>query len=125
MNSLLETYLEKLFFEDDYIRHITDITSQYFEKDIIIFETHKDIQLGLLRYTDPPIGKIFIFKLPEEKEIAFHTNGMRFPIDIYFFDRNGYLVKRYKNAFPGISYIPSDKPAKYVIEIPVAYPQIA
>ncbi|GIU69061.1 MAG: hypothetical protein KatS3mg002_0297 [Candidatus Woesearchaeota archaeon] len=115
----LNIYLEQLFFEDDHVRHIKDILSKFPENNIIIYDTPKDIEIGLLRYQiDVPTGKVFLFKFPNEKERSFHTVGMTFPIDIYFFDKKGFLITSYKEVPPGVSNIPSKLPTKYVIEIP-------
>lgn len=85
--------------------------------NIIIFDNPEDWRVGLLRYHEPPVGKKFIFVFPDEKIRTFHTVGMEFNIDIYFFDSNEKIVARYKNCKPGIEVISSKKPTKYVVEI--------
>lgn len=84
--------------------------------NIIIFDTPEDWKVGLLRYHEPPKEKKFIFIFPDEKIRSFHTVGMEFNIDIYFYDANKKLVKFYKNCEPGIFKISSEKPAKYAVE---------
>lgn len=85
-------------------------------KDIIVFDTPEDWKVGLLRYHEPPVAKKFIFKFPDEQVRTFHTVGMDFNIDIYFYDANKKLIVSYKNCKPGIFKISSQKPAKYAVE---------
>ena len=87
-------------------------------KNKVIFDTPEDWRVGLLRYHEPPEGKKFIFIFPDEEVRIFHTTGMEFNIDIHFYDANKKLVKSYRNCKPNIKFISSEKPAKYVVEIP-------
>lgn len=84
----------------------------------VIWTDPEDHKLGLLRFNSPPINTLFIFMFPESKFVNFHTVGMKFNIDIYFFDRHKDLIYVVKNCPPGIKNIPSKRPCKFVIEIP-------
>lgn len=89
------------------------------DKDIVIYNTIQDINLGLIIFDTPPKNKIFIFKLPKEEIVDFTTIGMKFPIKILFFNSKKEMVYSPGIAKPGIDKINSKYPCKYVIEIPV------
>lgn len=84
----------------------------------VIWKDPDDLRLGLLRYNTPPKNTIFIFVFPESHNARFHTIGMKFNIDIYFFDRHKELIEVFKNCEPGCKNISTNRPSKYVIEIP-------
>lgn len=108
MNKLIENYLSKI--DSDLYNLLKDYT-------VITFEKEKDIINGLLIYDKPPIGKAFLFKFKDEKIRSFHTVGMKFPITISFFTKDGSLI--YVDTFStGIKTINSKQPCKYVVEIP-------
>lgn len=109
---ILENYLKELLTTND----LNKLLSSY--DNIITYDNEKDIELGLLRYDKPPLNKAFLFKFNNEEVRYFHTVGMKFNIDIYFFDYNGNLVKLHKNVKPGIDIISSKKPSTFVVEIP-------
>lgn len=106
---LLREYLKKLN------SNMQELLSKY---TVVTYDKEETIELGLLKYNTPPKGKAFLFKFPDEKMRLFHTIDMKFPIDIYFFDKNEEIVYSYKNVQPGIQEISSKRPAKYVVEIP-------
>lgn len=108
MSFLLEKYLNKLSNELD------KILSMY--KKIVVYDKIKDIKKGLLRFDVAPKNTVFLFILPKEELLEFHTIGMKFPINIYFFNSQKELVSKYKNVKPGIELVSSKKPSKYVIE---------
>ena len=109
LNTILEDYLNKLN------NHMDDLLSGY---KVIIYDNPKDIELGLLRFKEPPKGYAFLFKFPKEEILDFHTVGMKFPIKIFFFNSNKEIVYSYDKVSPGVEHISSKKPAKYVVEIP-------
>jgi uncharacterized membrane protein (UPF0127 family) len=86
--------------------------------DVITFTSLEDISKGMLRYDKPPKGKCCLFILPNEQIAEFHTIGMKFPIDIFFYSDNGKLDSSHLNCRPGIRSIKSKDKVKYVIEIP-------
>jgi uncharacterized membrane protein (UPF0127 family) len=110
--NILENYLIELDFEDS---DLFGLLSK-FEK-IVIFKKSKDIEEGLLKYKSISPDTAFLFKMPEEKVLIFHTVKMQFSIDIWFFDHNGKVVSKYKNLKPGIEKVSSKFPASYVIEV--------
>jgi uncharacterized membrane protein (UPF0127 family) len=110
--SLLSLYLESL--EQD----ASDLRKLTFGKPLVVFSKQKDRVTGLLRFEKDQITKNlrFLFVFPNETEIVFHTVGMKFNIDIYFFDKDGSLVSKRLNCSPGIEDIRSKGPCKYVVE---------
>lgn len=73
-------------------------------------------------------GMLFIFKEPGKKSLSFWMHGMKFPIDIIWFDNNSNVVKIERNLPPCItglvcpSYIP-DKDSLYVLETAANFTQ--
>ena len=107
---ILKHYLESL--------NKTDLDNKLSEYDVITYKTYEDIEKGLLRYNKAPIEKCFLFILPEEQVADFHTIGMKFPIDIYFYNKNKKLDSNSLNNKAGIRSIKSKNKVKYVVEIP-------
>lgn len=87
-------------------------------RKVIIYKEPKELEKGLLRFGTTPKGKAFIFQMPKEEILDFHTVGMKFPIDIYFFNSKKEIVNYYLNVPPGIDHIYSKQPSKYVVEVP-------
>jgi uncharacterized membrane protein (UPF0127 family) len=106
--TVLENYLSQLNNDLD------NLLSKY---TVITYDNPKDIEKGLLRFKEPLKDKAFLFIFPEEEILHFHTIGMKFPIDIFFFNSKKELVKTYKNVKPGIEDISSIKSSKYAVEI--------
>ena len=98
-----------------YNTQITKMLSEY--PKLKVFDSEQDIHIGLLRYNNVPHAAAFIFRFKDEKVRSFHTVGMRFNIDICFFNKKGELVKKYINCKPGLENISSVHPSKYVVEI--------
>lgn len=109
---ILENYLDNLSLEES---DLFSLLSK-FEK-IVIFKKPEDIAIGLSKYKNISPSTAFLFKVPEEKVLIFHTVGMKFNIDIYFFDYRGKIVSKYKNVKPGVGSISSRIPAGYVVEV--------
>jgi len=109
---ILEKYLERLNHSDLYNKLPED------NDNLIIYKTNRDRRIGLLRYNKSPIGKLFLFIMPDEEIINFHTIGMKFNIDILFYDKSGKLVSSYLNIKPGVKSISSISKIKYAIEVP-------
>jgi uncharacterized membrane protein (UPF0127 family) len=109
---ILENYLDNLTLEDsDLFRLLAN-----FEK-VVIFKKAEDINVGLLKYKIISPNTAFLFKMPEEQVLIFHTVGMKFNIDIFFFDHIGKLVSKHKNLKPGLEKVSSKFPAMYAVEI--------
>jgi uncharacterized membrane protein (UPF0127 family) len=108
--NIIEKYLFHLNKSD-----INDMLSKY---KVVTYISPEDIRIGLLRFNSPPEGKCFLFILPKEDRISFHTIGMNFNIDIFFYDIGGTLVSSYLDVKTGVENIDSVKQVKYVIERP-------
>jgi len=110
--NILESYLDNLSLEDsDLFRLLSK-----FQK-IVIFKKAEDITTGLLKYESIPSDTAFLFKMPEEEILTFHTVGMKFNINIYFFNKSGKLVNWFDNVKPGAKKISSNVRAMYVVEV--------
>ena len=109
--NILENYLDDLSLEGS---DLSRLLSRY--KNVVTFTTTEDTIIGLLKYENIPRDTAFLFKMPKEEILAFHTIGMKFVIDIYFFNKSGKLVKWYGDVKPGIKKISSVVPATYVVE---------
>jgi len=107
--SKLNIYLEQIQTND-----MDDLLSRFLK--VVTYKTDKDKSEGLLRFNNISDDTAFLFKYDNERILDFHTIGMKFPINIEFFDSEGDIVKLYKNCKPGIKNISSIKPAMFVVE---------
>ena len=86
--------------------------------NIEIADTEYDTQTGLM-YRDKMLdtrGMLFVFN--DEAPRSFYMKNTRIPLDLIFADSNGKIVSFQKNAQPfDESSLPSNAPAKYVLEI--------
>lgn len=86
--------------------------------DIEIADDEYQIQTGLM-YRESMLkneGMLFIF--PEEAPRSFYMKNTKFPLDIIFIDAKNKVVSIQKNAQPlNESSLPSEGPAKYVLEV--------
>jgi len=108
----INNYLTELFFKDSDLSKFLST----FDK-VVTFEGEKDTTLGLLRYKKISLKTAYLFKFKEETILSFHTMGMKFNIDIYFFNSDGSMVSSYKNCEPEKRLISSKLPAMYVVEV--------
>jgi len=108
--NILENYLERL--------NESDLSNKLSNYDVVTFKTDSDIKKGLLIFDKPPLEKCFLFILPNEQIASFHTVGMKFPIDILFYDKSGRLDSLQLDVKPGVKSIKSKNKVKYVVEIP-------
>jgi len=106
---LISEYLNKLN---------TNMDELLSKSKVVTYDSIDDIRIGLLRFNKAPKGKAFLFKFPDEQIRVFHTIGMKFPIKIYFFDKNKELVYSYGEVKPGLDDLTYKKPFMYVVEIP-------
>ena len=86
--------------------------------DIEIADTDYDIQTGLMyrNSMDPNQGMLFIFD--DVRERFFYMKNTQIPLDIIYIDANQKIVSFQKNAKPlDESSLPSNIPAKYVLEV--------
>ena len=107
---ILDIYLESL--------NQSDLSNKLSKYKVITFKTDEDIRKGLLKYDKLPLGKCFLFILPYEQLGDFHTIGMKFNIDIYFYDKNGKIDSYKLDIKPGMKSIKSKGKVKYIVEIP-------
>ena len=110
----IKAYLKELF------KRKTDLFKMLrkYEGKITVYTKPFNIKLGLLRFEDPPVGRLFLFVLPSEQKTTFHTFRMKFNIDIYFYDKKGNLIFKVSDVSPD-KRIVCDIPCKFVIEIPL------
>lgn len=86
--------------------------------DIEISDTDFDIQTGLMYRNSMQTkqGMLFVFK--EEAPRYFYMKNTKIPLDIIYVDANNHIVSTRKNAKPfDETSLPSNAPAKYVLEI--------
>ncbi|MFD2727206.1 DUF192 domain-containing protein [Hyunsoonleella rubra] len=86
--------------------------------DIEIADTDFDIQTGMMyrKSMKSNHGMLFIFE--DERERFFYMKNTRIPLDIIYIDAKKSIVSFQKNAKPfDESSLPSEVPAKYVLEI--------
>lgn len=67
---------------------------------------------GLLGRTGLPVGQALLIAPCR----AIHTLGMRFPIDVRFYDRRGKLVRQTLGVKPGRLWVWGGWRARYVLE---------
>jgi uncharacterized membrane protein (UPF0127 family) len=84
---------------------------------LVVFDRPDELERGLRFYDKPPLGAAFLFKFPDEDIRTFTTEGMKFPIDIFFFDSDKNLVHEERNCEPDDRFS-SVFTCKYVVEIP-------
>lgn len=92
--------------------------STQIDLDIEIADTDFDIQTGLMYRSSMETnqGMLFIFK--DEQPRSFYMRNTRIPLDLIFINKEKVIVSFQKNAKPfDESSLPSNKPAKYVLEI--------
>jgi uncharacterized membrane protein (UPF0127 family) len=107
----LENYLDNLSLEDS---DLFRLLSKF--KKVVIFKKAEDVSTGLLKYRSISPYTAFLFKMSKEEVLIFHTVGMKFNIDIYFFNHAGKLVSKYRDLEPGRQKVSSRFPAMYAVE---------
>ncbi|MDD7886700.1 DUF192 domain-containing protein [Flavivirga sp. 57AJ16] len=86
--------------------------------DIEIADTDFDVQTGLMyrNSMDQKQGMLFVFD--DVRERFFYMKNTKIPLDLIFINENKSIVSFQKNAQPfDESSLPSNFPAKYVLEI--------
>jgi len=106
---IIEQYLKSLNKTD-----LSEKLSQYSE--VITFSSLRDIEVGMLKYDTKPKDKCFLFILPMEQIVSFHTIGMKFSINIFFYNEEGKLDSTFLNVKPGVRSIKSKNKIKYIVE---------
>ncbi|MDO5976745.1 DUF192 domain-containing protein [Flavivirga jejuensis] len=94
------------------------VDSTQVKLDIEIADTDFDIQTGLM-YRDSmetKQGMLFVFE--DARERFFYMKNTKIPLDLIYINENKSIVSFQKNAKPlDESSLPSNFPAKYVLEI--------
>ncbi len=86
--------------------------------DIEIADTDFDIQTGLMYRNTMENNQGMLFIFDDEKPRFFYMKNTKIPLDLIFISTNKKIVSFQKNAKPfDESSLPSNAPAKYVLEI--------
>ncbi|MFD1163741.1 DUF192 domain-containing protein [Hwangdonia seohaensis] len=86
--------------------------------DIEIADTDYDIQTGLMYRNSMEGNQGMLFVFDDVTERSFYMKNTKIPLDLIFIDGNNTIVSFQKNAKPfDESSLPSNAPAKYVLEI--------
>ncbi len=86
--------------------------------DIEIADTEFDEQTGLMYRESMEINQAMLFVFEDERERYFYMKNTKIPLDIIYFNANKTIVSFQKNTKPfDESSLPSNKPAKYVLEV--------
>jgi uncharacterized membrane protein (UPF0127 family) len=106
------------------IRHINKSCKEPEEQTIAAFEvetasTPESKTKGLAGREKMPENHGMLFIMSDNLENLFWMKGMKFSIDILFFDRNKNLIDIFENLSPCVNcpLIQSSKPAAYALEI--------
>lgn len=88
------------------------------ELDIEIADTDYDIQTGLMYRSSMEANQGMLFVFDDVSERYFFMKNTQIPLDIIYIDDNKKIVSFQKNAKPfDETSLPSNVPAKYVLEI--------
>ncbi|MCK0160201.1 DUF192 domain-containing protein [Allomuricauda sp. F6463D] len=94
----------------------TDSIKANFE--IEIAETEYETQTGLMYRPSMKQNRGMLFIFPNVSNRSFYMKNTEFPLDIIYIDEGQKIVSFQKNAQPyNESGLPSNAPAKYVLEI--------
>jgi len=86
--------------------------------DIEIAEDEYETQTGLMYRTNLETNHGMLFIFPDVQMRSFYMKNTKIPLDIIYIDENKTIVSFQKNAKPmDETSLPSDAPAKYVLEI--------
>ncbi|GAA4958907.1 DUF192 domain-containing protein [Algibacter aquimarinus] len=86
--------------------------------DIEIADTDFDIQTGLMYRNTMQTKQGMLFVFDDDQPRSFYMKNTRIPLDLIFINSNKKIVSFQKNAKPfDESSLPSNAPAKYVLEI--------
>ena len=94
------------------------IDSTKINLDIEISDTEYDTQTGLMYRSSMETNQGMLFVFKDARKRFFYMKNTKIPLDIIYIDGNNKFVSFQKNAKPyDESSLPSNKPAKYVLEI--------
>ncbi|WP_299125328.1 DUF192 domain-containing protein [uncultured Winogradskyella sp.] len=96
----------------------TDSDSIIKTLDIEIADNEYETQTGLMYRTKLKTNHGMLFIFPDEDFRSFYMKNTKIPLDIIYIDTNKTIVSVQKDAQPfDETSLPSDSPAKYVLEI--------
>lgn len=107
-------------FNKEALLHIKKADSDSIFKTLAIEIADNDyeIQTGLMYRTKLEIDHGMLFMFPDTQVRHFYMKNTKIPLDIIYIDAAKTIVSFQKNAKPfDESTLPSDAPAKYVLEI--------
>lgn len=88
------------------------------ELDIEIVSKAKDVQQGLMYRKSMDENRGMLFLMPREETQSFWMKNTHIPLDIIFINNNKEIVMIRPNTIPYSKLpVPSDVPAKYVLEV--------
>ncbi|SFZ93282.1 hypothetical protein SAMN05428642_10344 [Flaviramulus basaltis] len=86
--------------------------------DIEIADTEYETQTGLMYRSSMQTNQGMLFIFEDVAPRSFYMKNTQIPLDLIFIDENNKIVSFQKNAKPfDESSLPSNDPAKYVLEI--------
>ena len=86
--------------------------------DIEISDNDYEIQTGLMYRTSMKSNQGMLFIFDDIRERFFYMKNTKIPLDLIYINENKHIVSFQKNAKPyDESSLPSELPAKYVLEI--------
>lgn len=86
--------------------------------DIEIADNEYETQTGLMYRTKLDTNQGMLFVFPDVQTRSFYMKNTKIPLDIIYLDEAKTIVSFQKNAKPfDETALPSDAPAKYVLEI--------
>ena len=104
--------------EGDLVIHKITSDSTEVKLDIEIAETEFETQTGLMYRNSMATNQGMLFIFNDVTQRYFYMKNTRFPLDIIYIGENKKIVSFQKNAKPlDENTLPSDAPAKYVLEI--------
>ncbi|EPX78435.1 DUF192 domain-containing protein [Salipiger mucosus] len=85
---------------------------------VVVADEAAERARGLMHVEQMPAGAGMLFVYEQERPVAFWMKNTLIPLDMIFADETGRVVKVHEEAVPhDETPIPSDAPARYVLEI--------
>ena len=108
----------KVTFKKESVLTIFKSDSAQITLDIEIADTDFEIQTGLMYRNSMESNQGMLFIFEDEQPRSFYMKNTQIPLDLIFIGENKKIVSFQKNAKPfNQSSLPSNRPAKYVLEI--------
>ncbi|WP_298339104.1 DUF192 domain-containing protein [uncultured Algibacter sp.] len=117
-NKKVITQTEVTFTKEGELTIFKSADSSKISLDIEIADTDFDIQTGLMYRNQMEKNQGMLFIFDDERERFFYMKNTKIPLDLIYIDADTNIVSFQKNAKPfDESSLPSNGPAKYVLEI--------